>query len=330
MTNSPELSVIVPVYNVEKVIEGCLESIQAQTYQDYEIILIDDGSIDNSGVICDKYAEDDERYKVIHIENSGVSNARNLGLDMARGKYAMFVDSDDSILTDMFERFVSEIRTNMVDVVIGGLIQYENGNYACTKLPQIIGRYDNSIWEIICRHSEMFGYIAGKIYRLDIIKKNNIKLNTSMYSQEDLDFNLSVYEKCKTFKTIDYSGYIYNHVSGKRVPPIWDFIANTLKINRIGNEKILLSDSAKESICHKISTLMFSYLYNIRTKSEHDVAIEKLQNVAGLELYFKGKQIKGEEGIIVRWYLKKHYNTIYYYFYIRKLVKRVLGKPISE
>ena len=96
---TPVLSIIVPVYNVEKYLARCIDSILAQTFTDFELILVDDGSTDNSGEICDEYAGKDPRIIVIHKENGGVSSARNHGLDIARGEYITFVDSDDQIGT---------------------------------------------------------------------------------------------------------------------------------------------------------------------------------------------------------------------------------------
>lgn len=99
-----KISVIVPVYNVEKYLERCVESIFKQTYKNIEIILVDDGSTDNSGKICDKFLKKDERVKVIHKENGGLSDARNAGLEILSGKYIMFVDSDDWISPAMVEK----------------------------------------------------------------------------------------------------------------------------------------------------------------------------------------------------------------------------------
>ena len=96
------ISVIVPIYNTEKYLAKCLDSLINQTFQSLEIILIDDGSIDNSGKICDEYALNDDRIKVIHKENGGVSSARNAGLDLATGSYIAFVDPDDYIDPDMY------------------------------------------------------------------------------------------------------------------------------------------------------------------------------------------------------------------------------------
>ena len=96
------LSVIIPVYNVEKYLRKCVDSVLAQDIADMEVILIDDGSPDNCGAICDEYAEKDTRVKVIHKEHEGLSSARNAGLDIARGKYITFVDSDDYLLPNTF------------------------------------------------------------------------------------------------------------------------------------------------------------------------------------------------------------------------------------
>ena len=103
MEKQPLISVIVPVYNVEEYLPRCLDSIINQTYTNLEILLIDDGATDNSGKICDEYAQKDNRIRVFHKENGGVSSARNLGLDIMRGEYVAFVDSDDAILTDYIQ-----------------------------------------------------------------------------------------------------------------------------------------------------------------------------------------------------------------------------------
>lgn len=112
------VSVIVPIYNVEKYLERCIESIRKQTYTEIEIILVDDGSLDNSGVICDKYIEIDDRIVVIHKKNGGLGDARNVGVEKAKGKYILFVDSDDRIHEKLVEETVREAEKNQADIVI--------------------------------------------------------------------------------------------------------------------------------------------------------------------------------------------------------------------
>ena len=111
-----EISIIVPVYNVEKYLENCIESILNQTFKDFELILVDDGSTDNSGKICDIYEKKDSRIKVIHKNNEGLSSARNTGLDIACGKYVGFVDSDDSIHPKMYEVLYNLIEKYKSDI----------------------------------------------------------------------------------------------------------------------------------------------------------------------------------------------------------------------
>lgn len=114
------ISIIVPIYNTEKYLRRCIDSILAQTYKDYELILVDDGSTDNCGEICDKYKKSDTRIKVIHKSNGGISDARNAGLDMASGEYIVFVDGDDYIAPTMVEKLYADIIANKADLAICG------------------------------------------------------------------------------------------------------------------------------------------------------------------------------------------------------------------
>ena len=117
MGNDVKISIIIPVYNVEQYLEQCLDSILRQTYKNYEIILVDDGSSDNSGVICDKFAFKYSFIHVIHKTNGGLSSARNAGLDVATGSYVLFVDSDDYIGENAISQIISTVGQHDIDVV---------------------------------------------------------------------------------------------------------------------------------------------------------------------------------------------------------------------
>ena len=121
------VSIIVPVYNVEKYIEECIDSLINQTYKDIEVILVDDGSTDASGEICDRYAQKDSRVKVYHNENDGPSKARNFGLDKATGEFVTFVDSDDWIESEAIELLISVIEDD-IDVIFFNLREVNSTN----------------------------------------------------------------------------------------------------------------------------------------------------------------------------------------------------------
>ena len=166
-----EVSIIIPVYNEEKQISHCLDSIQCQEYKNYEVIIVDDGSIDKTGEICDSYAKKDSRFKVIHEANGGVSVARNKGIDVATGKLLMFVDSDDFVKPDFINNYVKMQSESDADVIIGGIALEEKGKSIVNKVPSLKERDEDSIWDNICVNQEIYGYIPAKIYKTDIIKK---------------------------------------------------------------------------------------------------------------------------------------------------------------
>ena len=124
------ISVIVPIYNVEKYLERCVESIINQTYKNLEIILVDDGSPDNCPQMCDDYAKKDSRIKVVHKKNGGLSDARNAGMKVATGEYVSFIDSDDYISLDFYETLLETIVDNDSDIVECSVVKfYENGKF---------------------------------------------------------------------------------------------------------------------------------------------------------------------------------------------------------
>ena len=253
---NPILSVVVPIYNAEEKLDRCIQSILSQTYDNFELILIDDGSIDKSAFICDKYALNDKRIVVKHIPNSGVSTARNLGIDLSRGQYLMFVDSDDYIEKDMFMTYIQNIEKTHSDVVLGQLLTIHQGKIKTSEF-KTYGRHKNDIWHYICLNSKPFGYVAGKLYNLKIIKINGIYFNTNMKSQEDLDFALSVFKYCTIFSIIKYSGYYYDYSISQREIPYKDLINNQIKIYQIAKEKIQLSKDDMQNLIHRVNELIY-------------------------------------------------------------------------
>lgn len=136
--NTPLISVIVPIYNVEQFLEKCLTSISSQTYKNLEVILVDDGATDNSGKICDKYAECNPNFKVVHKKNGGLSDARNTGLELCKGEYITFIDGDDYISQDYVEKLYNTLAKYNTDISVCAeqYVQYsENGEETIIKRP---------------------------------------------------------------------------------------------------------------------------------------------------------------------------------------------------
>lgn len=186
--NKPLISIIIPVYNVEKYIEKCLTSIMNQTYKNIEIIIINDGSTDKSLNVLKKVSCHDNRINIIDIENNGVSNARNLGIENSNGKYLIFVDSDDWVETNYVELLVKHVKEYNAEIAS---CSYDNSE---TKVNKIIS---NSI-EIVSEKKELYnylllnenfsGYLWNKIFDAEIIRHHNIKFDKELHINEDLVF----------------------------------------------------------------------------------------------------------------------------------------------
>lgn len=192
MTNqSPKISVIVPVYNVEKYLPRCIDSILAQTFTDFELLLIDDGSTDNSGEICDEYAKNDRRIRVFHKENGGVSSARNTGLINAKGEWVCFVDSDDDICINYLEVYVSLLKHKEADFyIVGCNIISNNRRTKRTFHDQYFSKESIHKFVMYIRYYNIFGVPWNKLFSMKIIKDQNISFDESLDSYEDEVFVL--------------------------------------------------------------------------------------------------------------------------------------------
>lgn len=166
-----KISVIVPIYNVEKYLDRCIQSIINQTYRNLEIILVDDGSTDNCSNICDKYAKRDDRIKVIHKKNGGLADARNKGLEIITGEYVGFIDSDDYIDKDMYEYLYSLIQKNNADISIcGKYIVYEDGRKIGTNKESDLAILDSKQALIQLNSFSFFNMsVCDKLYKRKIV-----------------------------------------------------------------------------------------------------------------------------------------------------------------
>lgn len=321
------VSVIIPVYNAEKTIQRCVESIINQSYIDIQVILVDDGSTDSSLNLCKKIANKDSRFIVIEKKNGGVSSARNCGIENSKGKYLMFLDSDDWLEEKMIERYVCLISEYCADIVIGGLHGISaQGHSSFIKNVPVIGKQNVKLWNIICDSSEMFGYIGGKIFKKEIIDAYSIRFNENMYAQEDLDFCLSYYESIDSFYLTDYVGYQYFYEEGKRIPPYYDFMRNQLKLLAIAEKKCELNANAYSKIQQRIAGLVYVMFYEAKDKESTYDACKKMEMVDGLNRYLNHCKLQGKQKYIVSWYLKGKYVRIFRYFKLRSIIKQILGR----
>ena len=205
------LSVIVPVYKAEKYLHRCVDSILAQSYTDFELLLIDDGSPDNCGAICDEYAAKDSRVRVFHKKNGGVSSARNLGLDNARGEYVTFCDSDDYVGEDWLVVY-SEAIKEILDFAIQGIYYINNkGELETKKLVPCKGYNLNDKRNLIVQlmSQGVYGYPVTKLFRRQIIEDNCIRFDINSTFREDEQFLSKYLEYVTSFSCIDRENYYY-------------------------------------------------------------------------------------------------------------------------
>lgn len=188
MTTTPKISVIVPVYKVEKYLCKCIDSILAQTFTDFELLLIDDGSPDKSGEICEKYAEKDSRIRVFHKENEGVSSARNMGIDNARGEWIYFMDSDDELKNNGLEILLKNTKEN-VDLVMADYEVYdEKGKQISSSInvkTMIISPQTAISYMFRPADCKYHGYLWTKLFRKSFITDLSLYFNTEIYFNED-------------------------------------------------------------------------------------------------------------------------------------------------
>lgn len=210
--NISGISVIVPVYNVEQHLHECIESILNQTYKEFELILINDGSRDNSLEICREYALRDQRVRLIDKENGGVSTARNIGIEAAVAEWITFIDSDDYVASDYLEKMVSAIGEGS-DFVQSGIVFFDSSSGRETGreiLPDKLCMHRTDSNQCFLQATlALITSPVSKLYRRDLLISNGICFDTAVTVGEDRDFNLAYISVIERSNTIDYAGYYY-------------------------------------------------------------------------------------------------------------------------
>lgn len=203
------ISIIVPVYNVEPYLCRCLDSILKQSYSDFELILVDDGSPDNCPAICDEYAAQDSRVRVIHQKNSGLSAARNAGLDIASGKYILFCDSDDCVCSTWCQSLIAAACTEQNNFIYGTFqICYEGSSIPDTAIPMPKAKRSN-LNAVITEHiNSKIGFACNALFYTDILRKKHIRFRQDVII-EDLPFCLDYLKEMQFLSYCPDACYYY-------------------------------------------------------------------------------------------------------------------------
>lgn len=201
------ISVIVPVYKVEKYLEKCIESIIKQTHTNLQIILVNDGSPDNCGKICDEYAKKDSRIEVIHKINGGLSDARNVGINRANGRYIGFVDSDDYVKEDMYEKLINLIKEYDADISICNLYDVIDGKEYVRNKDNGIHEYSRiDILKEILLDKNIQSYAWNKLYKKELFDEIKYPIRKKY---EDIGTTFYVFEKCNKIVVTSEPEYYY-------------------------------------------------------------------------------------------------------------------------
>ena len=316
-----KVSVIIPVYNVEKYIDKCMESVLNQTYSNLEIILVDDGSPDNSGKMCDEYAVKDNRVKVIHKENGGLSSARNAGLDIATGEYVAFIDSDDFVETTMIEKVVSKIEETNADVCMFSHFtyngetsvaharpldkdEYETEEIRDLIIPMFIGQKD-----AVGHH--LLGFVCCQLFRRSSIGEQRFKSEREYYAEDivfDLEFYIRAKKMCVVNEPLYYYRYVESSLSNRYRKNLFDKFALLLEFKQsfvLDNdikdcEKRILRSAFRSAIGGALNVKKAPEL----TKKEKKQEIKKIAHHPLVKLSLKTVKPKGIKEIIFAKLLK--------------------------
>ncbi|MFR6245818.1 MAG: glycosyltransferase family 2 protein [Romboutsia timonensis] len=317
------VSIIIPIYNSEKYLKKCIDSILEQKYNNLEIILINDGSTDNSGKICDRLAIEDKRIKVIHKLNEGVSIARNKGLEMAKGEYIFFIDSDDYIDENIIKDMISYSRD--YDIVKVSYKFIENGKITKVVSNNLSYKKDEYIKAIIS--SNIGGHSWGYLLKRSTLEGIYFDKNTSC--MEDTVFIISCILKSKSIKCINSSYYNYR-INENGITCSSDRIFKNI------NDYMYSVDKIKEIIDN--SDIKYNCNYDILRKKVIliEAEVSKIKKKEEIKILFKNKMIKDELNnifnstkinlayrIFIYIVVNEKYNLTMLYIKIRRLMKNI-------
>ncbi|MBW9199922.1 glycosyltransferase family 2 protein [Bacteroidales bacterium SW299] len=326
----PYISVIVPVYNVKLLLPRCIDSLLNQKFTDYELLLIDDGSTDGSGEICDEYGEKDSRIKVIHKQNEGVSKTRNRGIDEAQGEWITFVDSDDYVTPDYLSDLYDCTKEGIGLVVTHSKHIKENGEllYNDYNLPQGKIIYDASRFGKMLKEQfiSMRGYVHSKMLRKDLIKASEVRFNPEIKFCEDWIFLFSYLNAMNEMVCCSSaSNYFYVDREGSLSHAAHDFSYNYTTfgiIKRVALEfcskyNADIADLGPTYLMHKALTLVTSKSQLRSIKAEDWDFFNRYYPVTSMKT-------KCDKWIVQHFY--SNLSVLFGYFYLARKFRKILER----
>ncbi|MGN0505736.1 MAG: glycosyltransferase [Lachnospiraceae bacterium] len=262
----PLVSIILPVYNAEKTLEKCVDSVLKQKFTDFELILVDDGSKDSSGLLCDKYASEDSRVRVIHKENSGVSDSRNAAMDVARGTYLQFLDSDDWLTPDATELFAAAATENDCDMVVADFFRVAGERVAHKgdiQEERLMNREEYAMCMMEKPADFYYGVLWNKFFRRDIIEKYHLRMDKEISWCEDFMFNLEYIRYIRSVYILCVPIYYYVKRKGSLVSQ-GSSLSKTIKMKRevFAVYKKFYKDVFEEEDYDKIRLQVYRFLFD--------------------------------------------------------------------
>lgn len=267
----PFFSIIIPVYKVEKYLNQCVDSVLSQTFKDYEIILVDDGSPDNSPLICDEYSASNSRVKVIHKPNGGLSQSRNEGLNIAKGEYIIFLDSDDYWDNCYcLEKLNSELKNGEIDIIIFGMKKYYqiDDKFGGGRIPKILDKdvfSNEEILHMLMQNNEYVSCAWDKVIRRSLIEKNGLRFVEGQLS-EDIEWCAKLLLLNPVMRTVPESFYVYrkqnsnsitNNIERRNIEHVCDIVTRYADIGKEKNNVALLNYIANQYVlCMTVSNFV--------------------------------------------------------------------------
>lgn len=341
------VSVIIPVYNVEKYLPWCIQSVLNQSYPYFELILIDDGSTDNSSEICDEFAQTDSRIRVIHKENQGVSASRNKGIDEAKGDFIVFVDSDDLIQKRMLQKMVRAMTCYQTDLAICGYERFRDKWQQRHRLSPYSLVIMQSKLELASVYktpaTNMFGVsIWAKMYRADLIREQNIRFHEDINYEEDCVFNLDYFRYVTTTAVLRDYFYRYRQLDvslskGYRKDS-FRFLVNGYRERRAFLQELGMDSQGADNIFMIVVKTTLIKIFDSNLPKNEKLAeylsiaeFEESQNVCRIGTHSKSRLTRYLAEAVVSQNVKKIHQTIFIWKQVvrsKEIIKKILKKVL--